>query len=32
MKPVFTNKGFVGKNDKTLIHKNKIISDEKQID
>ena len=30
MKPFLTNKGFIGNNDTTLIHKNKIISDEKQ--
>ena len=29
-KPFLTNKGFVGNNDITLIHKNKIIFDEKQ--
>ena len=31
MKPFLTNKGFIGNNDITLIHKNKIISDEKQL-
>ena len=30
MKPFLTNKGFTGNNDITLIHQNKIISDEKQ--
>ena len=30
MKPLLTNKDFIGNSDKTLIHKNKIISDEKQ--
>ena len=28
MKPFLTNKGFIGNNDVTLIHKNKIISNE----
>ena len=31
MKPFLTNKGFTGNNDITLIHQNKIISDEKQL-
>ena len=31
MRPFLTNKGFIGNNDITLIHKNKIISDEKQL-
>ena len=31
LKPFLTNKGFVGNNDIALIHKNKIISDEKQM-
>ena len=31
MKPFPTNKGFTGNNDITLIHQNKIISDEKQL-
>ena len=31
MKAFLTNKGFIGKNDTTFIHKNKIISDEKQL-
>ena len=31
MKPLLTNKGFTGNNDITLIHQNKIISDEKQL-
>ena len=31
MKPFLTNKGFIGNNDITHIHKNKIISDEKQL-
>ena len=31
IKPFLTNKGFIGNNDITLIHKNKIISDEKQL-
>ena len=31
MKQFLTNKGFIGNNDITLIHKNKIISDEKQL-
>ena len=31
MKPFLTNIGFIGNNDITLIHKNKIISDEKQL-
>ena len=31
MKPFLTNKGFIGNNDITLIQKNKIISDEKQL-
>ena len=31
MKPFLTNKGFIWNNDITLIHKNKIISDEKQL-
>ena len=31
MKPFLTNKGFIGNNDITLIHQNKIISDEKQL-
>ena len=31
MKPFLTNKGFIGNNDITLIHKNKIISDEIQL-
>ena len=32
MKPFLTNKGFIGNNDITLIHKNKIISNKKTID
>ena len=28
MKPFLTNKGFIGNNDVTLIHKNKIIFNE----
>ena len=31
MKPFLTNKGFIGNNDITLIHKNKIIPSEKQM-
>ena len=31
MKPFHTNKGFIGNNDIKLIHKSKIISDEKQL-
>ena len=31
MKPFLTNKGFTGNNDITLIHQNKVISDEKQL-
>ena len=31
MKPFLTNKGFTGNNNITLIHQNKIISDEKQL-
>ena len=31
MKPFLTNKAFTGNNDITLIHQNKIISDEKQL-
>ena len=31
MKPFLTNKCFIGNNDITYIHKNKIISDEKQL-
>ena len=31
MKPFLTNKGFTGNNDITLIHQNKMISDEKQL-
>ena len=31
MKLFLTNKGFIGNNGITLIHKNKIISDEKQL-
>ena len=31
MKPFLTNKGFTGNNDITLIHQNKIISNEKQL-
>ena len=31
IKPFLTNKGFIGNNDIALIHKNKIISDEKQL-
>ena len=31
MKPFLTNKGFTENNDVTLIHQNKIISDEKQL-
>ena len=31
MKPFLTNEGFIGNNDITLIHKNKIITDEKQL-
>ena len=31
VKPFLTNKGFTGNNDITLIHQNKIISDEKQL-
>ena len=31
MKPFLTNKGLTGNNDITLIHQNKIISDEKQL-
>ena len=31
MKPFLTNKGFTGNNDITLVYKNKIISDEKQL-
>ena len=31
MKSFFTNKGFTGNNDITLIHQNKIISNEKQL-
>ena len=30
-KPFLTNKGFIGNNEITLIHKNKIISNEKQL-
>ena len=30
-KPFLTNKDFIGNNDTTLIHKNKIITDEKQL-
>ena len=31
LKPFLTNKGFIGNNDIELIHKNKIISYEKQL-
>ena len=31
MKPFLTNKIFIGNNDITLIHENKIISDQKQL-
>ena len=31
MKPFLTNKGFIENNDITLVHKNKMISDEKQL-
>ena len=31
MKPFHTNKGFIGNKHITLIHKSKIISDEKQL-
>ena len=31
MKPFLRNKSFIGNNDITHIHKNKIISDEKQL-
>ena len=31
MKLFLTNKGFIGNDDITLIHKNKIISDRKQL-
>ena len=31
MMPLLTNKGLIGNNHITLIHKNKIISDEKQL-
>ena len=31
MKPFLTNKGFIGNNDITFIHKNKIISNKKQM-
>ena len=31
MKPFLTNKGFIGNSGITLIHKNKIIPDEKQL-
>ena len=31
MKPFLTNKGFIGNNDITLTHQNKITSDEKQL-
>ena len=31
MKPFLTNEGFIGNNDIALLHKNKIITDEKQL-